>query len=470
MKQSSVGRWLVAWPLFLGWCFAASPGNAQEATSSDHTVHPEAAPTVEPREVLPGYWRGALVRHHAPLFVDLRLETADNSAGFQGWVTIEEWGFFESPVAVTVDGTSLRTSILGIPCELAIHAESAEMVGTVDMGDGVPTTLCWKRTPFAPRRWFRQESVRFSSSVELAGSLVTPDGPGPFPAVVLVAGRSYGPRQGMMPFATLLARNGIAALAFDGRGRGDSQGDPQTMTERDRLDDVHAAFEFLLSRDDVKSDQIGLLGESTGGWIVPMVAQENQEVAFLVLIVGPAENLLEQQVHVIRYRMLWSDEDFSEEEIAAAEDYQRRLTEHLMRRGSYEDWKTELDAAKETRWGGWVTTPASFDGPQYAFYANQPYDSTEALRATRIPLLAIYGGADFVVPPEVNVPKLREYLTAAGNTDFEILTFADANHSVFLPGGFVGEGEFPQRTYRWMKPAPGYFESLASWVRARVEQ
>ena len=70
---------------------------------------------------------------------------------------------------------------------------------------------------------------------------------------------------------------------------------------------------------------------------------------------------------------------------------------------------------------------------------------------------------------QVNVPKLRRWLTEAGNTDFEIVTFPGADHSIFLPAGYRGEGEFPNRYYRWSRPAPGYFEALARWVVQHVE-
>lgn len=209
---------------------------------------------------------------------------------------------------------------------------------------------------------------------------------------------------------------------------------------------------------------MGLLGESTGGWIVPIVAQELPEVAFLVLVVGPAEDLVEQQAHVVRYRMLASDTPYDEAELNAAEDYQRRLTAHLVRHGTYEQWRPELERARDERWAEWVTIPESFAPEDFAFYWNQPYDSAAALRKTTAPLLALYGGSDFVVPPEVNVPKLRALLTEAGNPDFAIHVFPGADHSVFLPAGYRGEGEFPQRYWRWNRPAPGYYDTLAGWV------
>ena len=122
----------------------------------------------------------------------------------------------------------------------------------------------------------------------------------------------------------------------------------------------------------------------------------------------------------MRYRMMGSGKGYTSEELDAAEDYQRRLTQHLARRGTFEDWRPEVQKAQAARWAEWVDLPTSFTAERHAFYWNQPYDSVAALSETAIPVLALYGGADFVVPAEVNVPKLRALLTEAGNEDFEI--------------------------------------------------
>ena len=201
--------------------------------------------------MLPGYWRGALVRDGSLLFVDLRVTREDD--GLKGAISIEEWGLFDAPVSISREGNTVTTSLLGLPLSLHLDAESAEMIGLVPMDDQ-QLTLHWKKSPKVPPPLFREEAVQFTSNdVQLAGSVILPHGDGPFPGVVLVAGRSYGPRTGMMPFAALLARHGVASLAFDGRGRGQSEGDPLTMTDKDRIADVHAAFEALVSRPDLNS-------------------------------------------------------------------------------------------------------------------------------------------------------------------------------------------------------------------------
>lgn len=71
----------------------------------------------------------------------------------------------------------------------------------------------------------RVEGVEFSSDgFTLRGSLFLPSGPGPHPGVVLVHGAGQQPRDEYAYHARQYARRGIAALAYDKRGSGRSEG------------------------------------------------------------------------------------------------------------------------------------------------------------------------------------------------------------------------------------------------------
>ena len=63
------------------------------------------------------------------------------------------------------------------------------------------------------------------ANIKLAGTLTTPDGDGPFPAIVLISGSGPQNRDeellGHKPFLVLsdyFTRNGIAVLRYDDRG------------------------------------------------------------------------------------------------------------------------------------------------------------------------------------------------------------------------------------------------------------
>jgi dienelactone hydrolase len=118
----------------------------------------------------------------------------------------------------------------------------------------------------------------------------------PAPAVVLLHdfGRS---RDEWISFAGLLQRNGIAALAIDLRGHGEStrkltaQGpqrvDVHDFTPRDFEDmllDVEAAFDWIADQPGIDKHRIGLVGSSLGANVALRYAAFNEDLAALLLL------------------------------------------------------------------------------------------------------------------------------------------------------------------------------------------
>ena len=64
----------------------------------------------------------------------------------------------------------------------------------------------------------------------------------------------------------------MAVLGYDKRGVGGSTGDWNKASFDDLAGDVVAAFEYLKTRSDIRSDQIGMLGWSQAGWVMPLAA------------------------------------------------------------------------------------------------------------------------------------------------------------------------------------------------------
>lgn len=116
--------------------------------------------------------------------------------------------------------------------------------------------------------------------IELAGRLYRPDGPGPFPAFVLMHGCSgMWRRDGAEPTPAYAAwaehwrRRGFVALLLDSFGpRGQKEICTQrgrTITpDRDRPQDAYAALQWLAARPDVDPAHIHLQGWSNGAMAV----------------------------------------------------------------------------------------------------------------------------------------------------------------------------------------------------------
>ena len=145
-----------------------------------------------------------------------------------------------------------------------------------------------------------------TGDVALKGWFVTPDGPGPHPAVVLLHGA--GPQTGDgLPariYGNAFLRSGIAVLTYDKRGVGGSGGTYGRNRYRDFIEDGISAVRYLQSRSDVAAGSIGLFGSSESGWFAPEIALRAGDVAYIINRVAPAVPWIETNLWEIRHELL----------------------------------------------------------------------------------------------------------------------------------------------------------------------
>jgi carboxymethylenebutenolidase len=137
-----------------------------------------------------------------------------------------------------------------------------------------------------------EQAVRFKSGDEtVTGFLVTPEGKGPFPAVIVIH-EWWGLNDWVKDQARALAKEGYAALAVDlYRGKvTDKQEEAHQLmmgTPRDRaLRDLKAAFTYLAGRPDVHKDRTGAIGWCMGGMYSLALAVEEPRLAAVVAYYG----------------------------------------------------------------------------------------------------------------------------------------------------------------------------------------
>lgn len=140
---------------------------------------------------------------------------------------------------------------------------------------------------FAP-----EETVTFRSGTEnVSAFLAKPDGPGPFPAVIVLH-EWWGLDAWIKDQARALAKEGYAALALDlyrGKVTTSQQEAHQLMmgTPIDRQTrDMKAAFAYLASRKDVVKTKIAALGFCMGGRNSFTLAIEEPTLAAAVVYYG----------------------------------------------------------------------------------------------------------------------------------------------------------------------------------------
>ncbi|WP_019929107.1 alpha/beta fold hydrolase [Nocardia sp. BMG111209] len=117
--------------------------------------------------------------------------------------------------------------------------------------------------------------------------------PGGVPAVVMAHGFGGTKDSGLVPFARALREAGLAALAFDYRGFGASEGEPrQRVSVAGQIDDYRAAVATAARQPGVDPGRIVLWGISMGAGHVLSIAAERSDiravVALVPLVSGPA--------------------------------------------------------------------------------------------------------------------------------------------------------------------------------------
>jgi dienelactone hydrolase len=333
---------------------------------------------------------------------------------------------------------------------------------------GAITGLTWQRGDAAPRRarrtdTERREDVQFpSGDLRLTGTLLTPAARGTHPAIILVHGSGPEDRDHVLPWARFLVRRGIAVLGYDKRGVGGSTGDWNMASFEDLAGDVVAAFAYLRTRADVDPAQIGLLGISQAGWIMPLAATRARELAFLISISGgavtPAATTLDQAANEMKARGMKPQ---TIDDILAIMKLQYRFAQ------TGEGW-SEYAAARDqlaARLGQPPPTmPGTPDHPAWQsirrFYF---FDPAPVLRQIRVPMLAIFGERDNNILADKNSAALEAALKAGGHPDYTLRVLARANHGLFeAASGSNAEGPTLQRF------VPEYFTTVEEWLAKRI--
>ena len=216
----------------------------------------------------------------------------------------------------------------------------------------------------------------------------------PFPVIVLAHGSGLVTRDQNAPLAQRFLAMGLAVMTYDKRGVGQSTGTYVNVgTARSQeifpllADDALACLAVLKSRRDIDPRRIGLGGMSQAGWLLPLAATRSRDVAFLVILSGPAVTVGEEMA----YSRLAGDDPGS---IQGLED------EEIARR------------------------MALFKGPH-------GYDPVPVLEQLTTPSIWIEGEADRSVPMAQTLATLDRI--ARSGRPITVVRLAGANHSLFNP-------------------------------------
>ena len=165
------------------------------------------------------------------------------------------------------------------------------------------------QTPKPPFSYQIEEVVYFNAdkSIQFGATFTYPSKTAGkiYPTVLLITGSGQQDRdetifdhKSFAVIADYLTRQGIAVLRVDDRGKGKTTGDYSQSTSADFALDAAAGINYLKSRRETDSLNLGIIGHSEGGMIALIVAAKRKDIRFIVLLAGPAIpiiNLMEQQ-------------------------------------------------------------------------------------------------------------------------------------------------------------------------------
>jgi pimeloyl-ACP methyl ester carboxylesterase len=328
-------------------------------------------------------------------------------------------------VVAIVQAQGLPTWLVELPSG-DVHGLNATLttvgarLGTTS-GDGslavAPAALTWTRGGAAKRYTrvgLRQRELRVGKS---AATLTLPPGAGSHPAVVMTHGSGPQTRAEFQVFAAFCASLGIAVIADDKRGIGQSQGaypgERATASTVDVLaKDAEAEARYLAALPGVDRRRVGILGDSQAGWIIALAASREPAIRWAVPLVGPTVSVDESD--------LWSNLAGQGQSPKSASD---------------EKMLAEVRAAGR---GG--------------------FDPLPALRKLTIPVHWIFGDDDRNVPTQLCVERLQQ---VGPGHDFT-WTVVHATHTLLeLPSGL--NAEIP----RSRGFAATLFPAVAAWLGER---
>lgn len=316
---------------------------------------------------------------------------------------------------------SSRMATKGAGFALAVSLVSAVAVGCAT-------------TNSAPSDSYHSTEVSIrNAEITIGGTLTLPDRDGPFPAVVFIPGggkqtrdEEFAQHKPFLVLADTLTKAGYAVLRTDDRGVGATSGDKSEASYDDLASDVLAQLAYLRDRPDIDAARIGVLGHSQGGSLAPLVAQRApDEVAFVVLMAGPAQTGCEVLQHQMRVQLRATGAD--SDDALAASDESIRTECDLLASGDFDQARQNARAANEQLPEEERAPAEEIDKAINREYASQStYDPEPALRSLRIPTLALFGSKDVQVDAAVNDPLMRTFL--ADNPKATVRTVEGANH------------------------------------------
>jgi len=312
--------------------------------------------------------------------------------------------------------------------------------------------------------------------ITMEGTLVRPDGDGPFPAVVLVAGSGPTDRDWCSPllpgsngsgrlFAAAFGGAGIASLRYDKRASGPHLMDnvPKLigkLSMESHLDELVAAVQVLSGFDFVDSSRIVGLGNSEGALHVLHYATSTQDVPFagIVLAAPPGRPIR---------TVLLSQLALQSAQVPGGAELMPKVEEAAARYAAGEPMNPDPGLPDSVK-----MVLASFETPANLPLARELWveSTSDSLGKVQTPTLVLIGGKDVQIDVQADGDALQG--AAAGMTTVTFAFPPNANHvfkedtrSPAEVAASPGNGYNEPGTHL----DPESLETILAWLRGTID-
>lgn len=332
-----------------------------------------------------------------------------------------------------------------------------------------------------------EEVTFFNDGNTFAGTITYPKDEGKkFPAVVMITGSGAQNRDeeiyGFKIFGIIadhLTKNGIAVLRYDDRGVGGSKG--KTVNESTTMDfagDVIAAVNYLKTKDYIQPMSIGVFGHSEGGIVAPLAFTKTNDIAFMILMAGTGVkgiDIIKEQS-----KLIMKADNATEDEISGYIVMLNLIYETLVKDGNIKELEDQLEKNVKDSYDKMTkeekaaikdkdeyiketvqSTIKQFSSKWMRYFLS--YDPSYALEKTTCPVLMLFGGKDLQVPVGQNQKPMQDALNKAGNSDYTVKIYPNANH-LFQEAGTGSPGEYPQLPKEFV---PGFLDDITEWIKLK---